>query len=66
VSKLQEIEAAADALPAEEKQQLMLVLAARLRGDAVRLPEPRKFTSEQVAAWVAEDEAEMQRFNKGA
>ena len=66
MSRLQEIEAAADALPAEEQQQLMLFLAARLRRNAAPLPEPRKFTSEQVANWMAEDEADMRRFNEGA
>jgi hypothetical protein len=65
VSKLEEIEAAAEALPPEEKQQLMLFLATRLRAQGVKMPEPRKFSSEQTAAWIAEDEADMARFRKG-
>lgn len=66
MSTLAEIEAAADALPPEEKQELILFLATRLRRSGVKLPAPRKFSKEQVASWIAEDEAEMQRFREGA
>ena len=65
MSSLAEIEADDDALPAEEKQQLMLFLAARLRAVGARLPEPRQFSREQLAAWIAEDEADMRRFREG-
>ena len=65
MSNLAEIEAAADALPPEQKQELMLFLGARLRAQGVRMPEPRKFPREQVARWIAEDEADMQRFREG-
>ena len=65
MSNLGEIEAAADALPPEQKQELMLFLAARLRAQGARMPDPRKFTREQTAAWIAEDEADMQRFREG-
>jgi hypothetical protein len=65
VSKLDEIEAAAESLAPEEKQQLMLFLATRLRGQGVRMPEPRKFSREQMAGWIAEDEADMRRFQQG-
>jgi hypothetical protein len=65
MSNLAEIEAAVDALPAEQKQELMVFLAARLRAQPGQLPEPRKFSREQVASWIAEDEADMQRFHKG-
>jgi hypothetical protein len=61
-----EIEQAADALPASQKQELMLFLAARLRAGGARLPEPRKFSREQIQEWMAEDEAELQRFQRGA
>jgi hypothetical protein len=61
-----EIEEAADALPASQKQELMLFLAARLRAGGARLPEPRKFSREQIQEWMAEDEAELQRFQRGA
>ena len=65
MSKLEEIEAAVESLPPEEKQELMLFLATRLRAQGVKLPEPRKFSSEQMAAWAAEDEADMTRFRDG-
>ena len=63
---LAEIEAAADKLPAEEKQELLLFLAARLREPGARPPEPRKFSAQQIAGWIAEDEADMRRFREGA
>ena len=65
MSKLAEIEAAADALPADEKQQLLLFLATRLRAQGSRTPEPRKFSREKMADWIAEDEADMLRFREG-
>ncbi len=65
MSTLADIEAAADALPPEQKQELMLFLAARLREDGSRLPDPRKFTRELMAAWIAQDEADMCRFREG-
>ena len=65
MSNLAEIEAAADALPPEQKQELMLFLGARLRAEGARLPEPRKFSPEQLAAWIKQDEADMQRFCEG-
>jgi hypothetical protein len=65
VSKLDEIEAAAETLPAAEKQQLMLFLATRLRAQGARMPEPRKFSSEQMAQWVEEDESDMRRIRQG-
>jgi hypothetical protein len=64
VSTLSEIEAAADALTAEPKQELLLFLAARLRAEGARLPQPRKFSREQIANWVELDEADMQRFRE--
>jgi hypothetical protein len=65
MSKLEEIEAAAEMLPPEEKQELMLFLAARLRTEGARMPEPRKFSREQMAGWIAEDEADLRRFREG-
>jgi hypothetical protein len=56
MSTLAEIEAAAEQLPAEEKQELILFLAARLRATGFELPPPRMFTKEQVAQWIADDE----------
>jgi hypothetical protein len=65
MSNLAEIEAAADALSPEQKQELMLFLGARLRAQRCRMPESRKFSREQMDAWIAEDEADMQRFREG-
>ncbi len=61
MSTLAEIEAAVDALPPADQQELLLYLATRLRGQAGPLPGVRKFTREQVNTWIAKDEAEMQR-----
>lgn len=61
MSTLAEIESAADALTVPEKQELLLFLATRLQASGQPLPPPRRFTREQVAAWVAADEAEWQR-----
>jgi hypothetical protein len=66
MSTLAEIQAAADALAPEEKQQLILFLATRLRSAGVSLPPPRKFSQDQLAAWIAEDEAEMQSLREGS
>jgi len=64
MSSLAEIEAAADALPADQKQELLLFLAARLRAEGVAIPEPRQFSAEKMAGWIADDEADMRRFRE--
>lgn len=64
MSTLSEIEIAAAALSPEQKQELILFLAARLRGEGAKLPEPRQFSREEIAGWIAEDEADMQRFRE--
>lgn len=61
MSTLLEIEKAADNLPADEKQKLLLFLAARLQAEGKVLPIPRQFSSEQVSSWIAEDEADGKR-----
>lgn len=65
MTTLPEIEAAADALPQQQKQELFLFLATRLRADASQLPAPREFSREQIDAWIADDEAGMRRFQAG-
>ena len=65
MNTLPEIEAAADALSSEQKQELLLFLAARLRAQGARPPEPRQFSREEIAAWIAEDNADMNRFREG-
>jgi len=62
MSTLAEIEQAADALPPAQKQELILFLAARLRAQGTALPEPRKFSREQIEEWIADDEAQLKRF----
>ncbi|MCG3149791.1 MAG: hypothetical protein PCFJNLEI_03256 [Verrucomicrobiae bacterium] len=64
MSTLTEIEEATEKLPVTQKQELMLFLAARLRAAGAQLPEPRQFSREQMAAWIAEDEADLQQFRK--
>jgi len=64
MDSLDEIEKAADALPPEQKQELLLFLAARLRAGGARLPEPRKFSREQIASSIAEDQADLERLDQ--
>jgi len=66
MSTLLEIEAAADTLPPEQQQKLMLFLATRLHAAAGPLPSPRDIPREQLERWIAEDEAGHQRFLTGA
>lgn len=61
---LAETEAAADVLPLEEKQELFLFVATRLRAQRGSLPQPRKLSGEQVAGWIAEDEADRRRMRE--
>ena len=37
----------------------MIFLASRLRSSGAPMPDPRKFTREEMAGWIAEDESEM-------
>ena len=65
MSTLAEIEAAADALPAEQKQRLMLFLAARLRAGTEELPPPREFSRKEIEQWIADDGTGYRRFLAG-
>jgi hypothetical protein len=64
MSTLAEIEAAAEALDPEQKQELFLFLAARLCTSGGPLPAPREFSREQLEAWIADDEDGMLRFRE--
>ena len=64
MSTLPEIQAAVDALPPEQKQELLMFLAARLRAERADLPAPRTFTSEQIGGWIEEDESDMRRLRQ--
>ena len=57
MSTLAEIEAAADQLPAEQQQELLLFLAARLHAATGSLPPPRDLPDDKIQSWIAEDEA---------
>ena len=65
MSTLSEIEAAVDALTPADQQQLLLFLAERLRARR-QMPEPRRFSAEQLKAWIAEDETDMTRIEAAA
>jgi len=65
MSTLLEIEAAVDALPVKEKEELLLFLATRLRGASGEWGPPREFSREQVQRWMADDEAGYHRFLSG-
>ena len=66
MSTLAEIEAAAEALTREEKEELLLFLATRLRAGVVEPPAPREFSREQMEGWIADDEAGYRRFLAGS
>jgi hypothetical protein len=63
VSTVQEIEAAADLLPTDQKEALLRFLAVRLRKQRT-LPQPRIYSDKEVATMVAEDEADGARFRQ--
>jgi len=65
MTSLTEIEAAADALSPDQKQELFLFLAARLRAGSTQLPTPREFSRDQIEAWIADDEEGLRRFKAG-
>jgi hypothetical protein len=65
MSTLAEIESAADTLPVEQKEELLLFLASRLREDRSTMPPARRFSKEQIQEWISEDEADMERFRRG-
>lgn len=64
MSTLAEIEAAADSLSSEEKEELLRFLAMRLRKDRA-MPKPRIYSDEELASMLAEDEADGERFRQG-
>ena len=66
MSTLAEIEEAAAKLLVEQQQALLLFIAERLRAERGAMRPPRKFGTEQIRQWIAEDEAEGKRFREGA
>ena len=65
MTTLADIEAAIEALPASEKQHLLLYVAARLKAEGAALPDTQMLFRDQAADWMAEDEAVMRRFHPG-
>jgi hypothetical protein len=63
MNTLADIETAAEALSNEEKQELLLFLAASLRRDRARMPAGRRFSADTMKAWIAEDEADFARLS---
>lgn len=66
MTTLIEIERAVAGLPSSEKTELLLYVAQSLRAQQAPLPEPRRFSDEQLQAWVDEDEEAMRRFRANA
>jgi len=64
MSTVQEIEAAADLLPVEQKEELLRFLAVRLRKERQQ-SQPRIYSNQEVATMLAEDEADGELFRKG-
>lgn len=64
MSTLAEIEAAADSLPSDQKEELLRFLAVRLRRERA-LPAPRVYSGEEISSMVAEDDAAGERFRQG-
>jgi len=42
------------------------VEASRQRSDGTQLPSPRQFAPQEIASWIAEDEADLKCFQKDA
>ena len=62
MTRLSDIQSAIDGLPTEDKQRLLLFLAARLRVEGGEFPPPRRFSSDQIKSWMTEDESDLRRF----
>ena len=62
MSTLTEIEEAAAKLSPEQKRELLLFLATRLRADGAKIPPPLKHSREEMDSWIARDEADIGEF----
>ena len=64
-STLAEVEAAAETLPEQEKEQLFVFVAVRLRvANPAELPPPGEFGRERMEEWIRDDEEGMRRFRE--
>jgi hypothetical protein len=59
------IKAAAEGLADTERQELFWFLAASLRRDRIKAPEPRQFSAETIQSWIADDEAGFECLRRG-
>ncbi len=62
MSVMNDLKSAAIALPVQEREELLLVLASSLREELVLLPPPRDFSAEEIQGWIADDESGMREF----
>lgn len=65
MSTLAEIKSAAADLSPSQKAEPLLFVAGKLRAPGAPLPEPRLFSTEQITAWMDEDEEDMRKFRAG-
>jgi hypothetical protein len=63
MSTVQEIEEAVNALPKGDFDEVLFAVLRRARQLGTR-PEPRRFSDEQIAAWVSDDEQGMEAFRR--
>jgi hypothetical protein len=63
---LWEIQQASDALPIQEKKELVAFLLMRLRGAGDELPPVRDIPKETIDAWVTDDEEGYKKFLAGS
>jgi hypothetical protein len=61
---LAELERDVESLSPEDKQRLMVFLAARLRADSPRIPPPRTFSRDEIEAWIKEDEEDARALER--
>ena len=66
MNTLAEIENATESLSPADKQELLLFLATRLLGERLKLLPTRKFSREQIGAWIADDDAARNQFSLGS
>lgn len=64
MSSVQEITEAVSHLDQEDLGQVGLFVLRKIR-ESGRLPEPRRFTKEEVEGWIAEDERDMADLRAG-
>jgi hypothetical protein len=64
VSTLAEIEAATEELLPQQKEELLLFLAKKLRAERSSLPPPRELSPDTIQKWIEEDEADMRKFQE--